>query len=106
MKTRSSNVLFRRVLVRTLTELVPPIAIASFGRGMVLVGHALESAGKTLQSSGAVVEAYGEQQMLRSSTWLMPTPATPAPDDQHPDARVSPATAPYLYRMRMAPNPG
>lgn len=86
MKTpgRTSRNLISRMVVRTLVEVVPPIAITSFGRGMILVGHAFEQMGKTLQSSGAVVEAFGESQMRRNGAWfdhearpVAPAPASP-----------------------------
>lgn len=84
--SRTSRNLVSRMVVRTLVEVVPPIAITSFGRGMILVGHAFEHMGKTLQSSGTVVEAFGEAQMRRNGSWFdMDTrPVTPTPSTSIP----------------------
>ena len=82
----------RRVVLRTLAEVIPPLAITSLGRGMVLVGQGLELIGQLLQSSGDRVEQFGHEQALRNmSPWVprVPNPTPPAPDSNTPATSVA-----------------
>lgn len=72
--------LVRRVVIRTLAEVVPPVAISSVGHSMFLLGYGLEVVGKALQTSGSKVERFGFEQGQRTmTTWFPePNPRVPA----------------------------
>lgn len=71
--------LVRRIVIRTLAEVVPPVAISSVGHSMFLLGYGLEIVGKALQASGSKVERFGMEQGQRTmATWFPePNPRVP-----------------------------